>query len=102
MKERFSLLFFRSIGFKIAIIVFCVGTVPFMVFAPISLGAYEKVSIHTDATNLMAQAMQYTNLIVTSGYVAGEENDILDTEFKSIADSYNGRILIVTPNIKAV
>ncbi len=102
MKERFSLLFFRSIGFKIALIVFCVGTIPFMVFGPLSLGAYEKISIHTDATNLMAQAISYNNPIVTSGYVAGEDNSLLDTELKSVADSYNGRILIIDSTLKII
>ncbi len=73
-----------------------------MVCVPISLGAYKSVSIHTDATNLMAQALQYNNQIVTSGYISGEENMLLDTEFRSIADSYNGRILLVDSALKIV
>ncbi|MBR5635375.1 MAG: ATP-binding protein, partial [Pseudobutyrivibrio sp.] len=65
-------------------------------------GAYKTVSIHTDATNLMAQAAQYNSQIVTSGYILGEENSMLDTEFKAIANSYNGRILLVNSALKVV
>ncbi|SFH52422.1 Signal transduction histidine kinase [Pseudobutyrivibrio sp. OR37] len=102
MKNRFSLVFFRSIGFKIALIIICVGILPFMVCVPISLRVYESVSVHTDGTNLMAQAISYNNQIVTSGYAAGEDNELLDTEFKSVADTYNGRILIVNSALKII
>ena len=73
-----------------------------MVCVPISLRAYKSVAIHTDATNLMAEAVQYNNQIVTSGYVAGEENRVLDTKLKAIADSNNGRILVINSNLKIV
>lgn len=73
-----------------------------MVCVPISLRAYKSVAIHTDATNLMAEAVQYNNQIVTSGYVAGEENDVLDTKLKAIADSNNGRILVINSTLKIV
>lgn len=102
MKNRLSLSFFRSIGFKIALIIILVGIIPFMVCVPISLRAYESVSIHTDGTNLMAQAISYNNQIVTSGYATGEDNKVLDHELKSVAESYNGRILIINSALKIV
>ena len=102
MKNRISLSFFRSIWFRTVFLIICVGIIPFLVCVPISLGAYERVSIHTDATNLMAQAISYNNQIVTSGYVTGEENDLLDTELKAIAESYNGRILIINSSLKII
>ncbi len=102
MKNRLSLSFFRSIGFKIALIIILVGIIPFMVCVPISLRAYESVSIHTDGTNLMAQAISYNNQIVTSGYATGEDNKVLDNELKSVAESYNGRILIINSALKIV
>lgn len=102
MKKKVSFSIFTGIGFKISMIILCVGIIPLLVCVPISLRTYESVSIHTDATNLMAQAMQYTNQIVTSGYVTGEDNDLLDTELKSIANSYNGRILVINSALKIV
>ena len=102
MKKKLSFVFFRSLGFKIALIIICVGIIPFMVCVPISLRVYENVSIHTDATNLMAQAISYNNKIVTSGYVTGENNNMLDNELKAVADSYNGRILVVNSTLKIV
>ncbi|MBP5593864.1 sensor histidine kinase [Pseudobutyrivibrio sp.] len=103
MKKNFSFsAHFHSLRFKIAIIVLLVGIIPFMVCVPISLKAYKSVAIHTDATNLMAEAVQYNNQIVTSGYVAGEENRVLDTKLKAVADSNNGRILVINSNLKIV
>ncbi|MBR1623808.1 MAG: two-component sensor histidine kinase, partial [Pseudobutyrivibrio sp.] len=102
MKKKLSFVFFRSLGFKISLIIICVGIIPFMVCVPISLSVYEKVSIHTDATNLMAQAISYNNKIVTSGYVTGEDNNMLDNELKAVADSYNGRILVINSTLKIV
>ena len=102
MKNKFSFSAFHSLGFKTAIIILLIGITPFLVCVPISLGAYKSVSIHTDATNLMAQAAQYNSQIVTSGYILGEENTLLDTELKSVADSYNGRILLVNSALKVV
>ena len=102
MKNIFSHSFIRSIGFKIAFIIICVGIIPFLVCVPISLHAYESVSIRTDATNLMAQAVSYNNQIVTSGYITGDENSLLDKELKAVAESYNGRILIVDSSLTIV
>lgn len=102
MKKKFSFVFFHSLGFKIAFIILCIGIIPFLVCVPISLGVYESVSVHTDATNIMAQAISYNSKLVTSGYVTGEENSILDNEIKALADSYNGRILIVNSTLKII
>ncbi len=102
MKKKFSFSIFKSLGSKIAIIIILVGIIPFLVCVPISLSVYKTVAIHTDATNLMAQALQYNNQIVTSGYIAGEENSLLDTELRAVADSYNGRILVVNTALKIV
>ncbi|SHI87426.1 sensor histidine kinase [Pseudobutyrivibrio xylanivorans] len=102
MKNKISFSAFHSLGFKIALIILLIGIIPFLVCVPISLRAYKSVSIHTDATNLMAQAAQYNSQIVTSGYILGEENSELDTELKAIADSYNGRILLVNSALKVV
>ncbi|MCR4830032.1 MAG: cell wall metabolism sensor histidine kinase WalK [Pseudobutyrivibrio sp.] len=102
MKKKFSFVFFHSLGFKIAFVILCIGIIPFLVCVPISLGVYESVSIHTDATNLMAQAISYNSKLVTSGYVTGEENSIMDKELKAVADSYNGRILIVNSTLKII
>lgn len=102
MKNKFSFSAFHSLGFKIALIILLIGIIPFLVCVPISLRAYKSVSIHTDATNLMAQAAQYNSQLVTSGYILGEENTELDTELKAIADSYNGRILLVNSALKVV
>ena len=102
MKNKFSFSALQSLGFKIALIILLIGIIPFLVCVPISLRAYKSVSIRTDATNLMAQAAQYNSQIVTSGYILGEENDELDTELKAIADSYNGRILLVNSALKVV
>ncbi len=102
MKKLFSHGYFRSIGFKIAFIIICVGIIPFVVCVPISMRAYESVSVRTDATNLMAQAISYNSQIVTSGYLTGDDNSLLDTQLKAVAESYNGRILVVNSALKIV
>jgi len=50
----------------------------------------------------MTQAVSYNNKIVTSGYVTGEDDSVLDTEMKALADSYNGRVLIVNSALKII
>lgn len=97
---NFSLI--HSLGFKILILILFIGIVPFVVGVPISVHCYESVSIKTDATNLMAQALQYNNEIVTSGYLTGEDNTKLDVEIKSIAESLHGRILVIDSTLKIV
>ncbi len=102
MKNFFSFSAFHTLRFKLAIIILLIGIIPFSVCVPISLSAYKSVSIHTDATNLMAQAAQYNSQIVTSGYILGDDNPLLDIELKAVADSYNGRILLVNSALKIV
>ncbi|MCR4694799.1 MAG: cell wall metabolism sensor histidine kinase WalK [Pseudobutyrivibrio sp.] len=99
-KKRFS--FIHSLGFNIGFIILAVGLIPFLVCAPIALHAYKEVTIHTDAANIMAQALRYTNEIVTSGYVEGKDNKKLDHELTGVAESYGGRILIVNSSLEIV
>ncbi|SDZ87383.1 Signal transduction histidine kinase [Pseudobutyrivibrio sp. ACV-2] len=102
MKNRFSFAAFHSLRLKLALIIIIIGIIPFLVCVPISLSAYKSVSIRTDANNLMAQAAQYNSQIVTSGYIRGENNPLMDKELKAVADSYNGRILLVNSSLKIV
>ena len=102
MKNFFNFSALHTLRFKLAIIILLIGIIPFSVCVPISLSAYKSVAIHTDATNLMAQAAQYNSQIVTSGYILGDDNPLLDTELKAVADSYNGRILLVNSALRIV
>ncbi len=103
MKNKFGLSsVYHSLKFKIALFILFVGIIPFMVCVPISLRAYQAVAIRTDATNLMAQALQYNNQIVTSGYIAGEENLTLSAALKAVANSNNGRMLVINSSLKIV
>ncbi|QFJ55442.1 sensor histidine kinase [Pseudobutyrivibrio xylanivorans] len=102
MENKVSFSVIHGLRFKTALLLLLIGILPFMVCVPISLRAYKSVSIHTDASNLMAQAAQYNTQIVTTGYILGEKNSLLDTELKAIAASYNGRILLVNSALKIV
>lgn len=50
----------------------------------------------------MAQAQQFNNDIITSGYLDGEDNDLLDMELKYVAESHQGRILIINSSLNIV
>ncbi len=94
--------FLHSLAFKIALIILLVGIIPLVVCVPISLRAYKAISVHTDATNIMAQMLQYNNEIVNSGYVNGVNNDKIDSELKGVAEAYQGRILVINSSLNIV
>lgn len=104
MKVKFSKLskLIHSLGFKIFLLILIVGILPFGICLPIPIIAYRNVSIKSDATDLMAQALQYNNEIVTSGYITGEKNNRLDDELKAMAESYHGRILVINSSLTIV
>ncbi len=104
MNSKFNK-FFNAIGslrFKIILLILFIGIVPFSVYMPISIKAYRYVSTHNDAASLMAQAQQFNNDIITSGYLEGEDNDSLDMELQYVAESHQGRILIINSSLNIV
>ncbi|MCR5416936.1 MAG: cell wall metabolism sensor histidine kinase WalK [Pseudobutyrivibrio sp.] len=98
--KKFS--FIRSLGFKSALVILVVGIIPFLVCVPISMRAYETVTIDNDASNIIVQALQYNSEIITSGYIAGEDNRNLETKLQSVAEAYQGRILVIDSSLKVI
>ncbi len=92
----------RSLEFKILLLILFIGIIPFSVCVPISMHIYRDTSLRTDGQNLMTQALQYNTDIVTSGYLTGEDNRLLDDTLEVIAENYHGRILVINSSLRIV
>ena len=101
-KNKNSRSILNSLSFKTIILVLFLGIVPFVVCVPISMKVYTSVSLKSDGQSIMAQATHFGSEIVSTGYVSGENNTRIENELNAIADSYNGRILVINSALRIV
>lgn len=87
---------------KIALIVLFVGIIPLLVCVPISIRAYKTVSLRYDGQSMMAQALQYNDQIVSTGFLDDAKNEHMQDLFDAIAESYHGRVFAINLGLRVI
>ncbi len=93
---------FRSVKLRLIFVILLMGIVPFTCMIPISLWAYNSVSIQRDASNMLSEAATFSNEVVSTGYAAGVQNPTMDMKFRATANAYNGRLMLINEALVVV
>ncbi len=91
-KQKFQ--FFRSLKFRIMVILVLIGIVPSIIASVMVISSYEKRAVALRSMNVRSQVDMISNTIVI------DEQDslnsvVLDSELSMLSNVYNGRLLIV-------
>ena len=93
MKNRFS--FFRSLRFRIMVILILVGIIPAFAAVLFVVRGYENRAVNLRSINVKNQCDILSNTLVTQDYIANPNNEVIDSELALLSTIYNGRIMIV-------
>ena len=93
---------FKSIRFRIFLIVFLVGIIPTTALIPTFLWAYETISIRSSFQEVLTRAQVFSNEVVSSGYLIGYPNQNLENQIDAVTEYYNGRVMMMDSSLRVV
>lgn len=103
MKKKFKLKdFFNSLRVRIAALILVLGVVPCTIFAFSFMAVYEKRSVDSDVTELVAKGQVLNKQIISSGYLNQHESELVDDQIEMLSKSYSGRIMVVDDTLTIV
>lgn len=101
MKKHWEELLYRlrSMRVQLFVVLLVVGLIPVILFSNIMIHIYDSKLISQRTDELQSYGTVLSNLILSSGYLSGRVSAEVDQEAESIANIYQGRVLIIDQNL---
>lgn len=94
--------FFKSLRFRILIILVILGIVPSVIVTRMMIGNYEKQAVAVRAGAVSNQCSILCNQIIKENYLNDPSSEAVNGKLEMLSNVYGGRILIVDRNFKIV
>lgn len=94
--------FFRSLHFRILLIIFLIGTIPAVAFAIGYMASYQEQSLTQLGNDVRNQCQILANQMVNANYLDNKENEVLQGEISQLSNLYDARILIIDQNLRII
>ena len=100
MKKRTN--FFKSLRFRILIILIILGIVPSVIVTYTMLHNYQDRAVSMLTETVQEQSEILCNLIIKENYLNDTGSQTVNTKLEMFADLYNGRVLLADRDFKIV
>lgn len=100
MKKKTN--FFKSLRFRILLILIILGIVPSVVTACMVLRNYEDRAISIRVSNIRSQCDILCNLIIKENYLNDSSSAAVNSKLELLSNIYGGRILLVDRDFRVV
>ena len=100
MKKRTN--FFKSLRFRILIILIILGIVPSVIVTYTMLHNYQDRAVSMLTETVQDQSEMLCNLIIKENYLNDTGSQTVNTKLEMFADLYNGRVLLADRDFKIV
>lgn len=100
MKKRTN--FFKSLRFRILIILIILGIVPSVIVTYMMLHNYQDRAVSMLTETVQDQSEILCNLIIKENYLNDTGSQTVNTKLEMFADLYNGRVLLADRDFKIV
>ena len=100
MKKRIN--FFKSLRFRILIILIILGIVPSVIVTYTMLHNYQDRAVSMLTETVQDQSEILCNLIIKENYLNGTGSQTVNTKLEMFADLYNGRVLLADRDFEIV
>ena len=94
--------FFKSLRFRILIILVILGIVPSVIVTRMMIGNYEKQAVAVRAGAVSNQCSILCNQIIKENYLNDPSSEAVNGKIEMLSNVYGGRILIVDRDFKIV
>lgn len=93
---------FRSLRFRIFLIILIAGTIPGMVMYGGILERYMDNAISTRTNEVQTQVKIIADHLLTYNYLLDSSNEVVNAELAQLSNLYDGRVLIIDSNFKII
>lgn len=94
-KQIFKFHIFKSLRFRIVLILMLVGIVPCTIMKAIVLESYEKRAVDVRTAEIQNQCTILCNRLGSSNYPADGTSELIQTELTQLSNIYSGRVMII-------
>ena len=93
---------FKSLKFRIFVIVLLVGIIPAFVMRVTLIKSYEHRAVNQRITDITNQCTILCSRIIEDGYLEDQDNEIINNELTQLSNLYDGRIMVVNGDFRVV
>lgn len=100
MKKRAN--FFKSLRFRILIILIILGIVPSVIVTHTVIGNYEDRAVAVRSQSIKSQCDVLCNLLIKENYLNDSSSQVVNSKLELLSNIYGGRILLVDRDFKVI
>ena len=102
MRNRKRTSFFKSLRFRILIILIILGIVPSVIVVGTVISNYEHKAVNNRSITVRNQCDILCNLLIQENYLNDSSSQVVNSKLELLSNSYNGRIILVDRNFKVI
>ena len=102
MKKRKGTNFFKSLRFRILIILIILGIVPSVIVARAVISNYKDRAIANRGINVRKQCDILCSLLIQENYLNDSSSQVVNSKLELLSNIYNGRIILVDRDFRIV
>mgnify|MGYP001104671464 CR=1 FL=1 len=102
MKFKKNGKFFKSLRFRILIILIILGIVPSVIVAHVMVAAYESKAVAVRKQTVEKQCDILCNLLIKENYMNDSSSQDVNSKLELLSNIYGGRILIVDRDFRII
>ena len=95
MKEMMKQSFFKSLRFRIMVLLVIIGILPCLIIEKVIVNSYENRAVEWKKMNVKNQCDILGNQLMKEGYLEYQQSEVINGELSILSTVYNGRILII-------
>lgn len=95
MKEKMKQSFFKSLRFRIMVLLVIIGILPCLIIEKVIVNSYENRAVEWKKMNVKNQCDILGNQLMKAGYLEYQQSEVINGELSILSTVYNGRILII-------
>lgn len=92
----------RSLKFRLFVIIFLMGLLPAYIIKDGILRNYEDRAVEVRQSDVQNQLKIIANHLITYNYLQDTSSEVINAELEQLSNLYNGRVLIINGNLKVV
>lgn len=102
MRNRKRASFFKSLRFRILIILIILGIVPSVIVVGTVISNYEDKAVDNRSITVRNQCDILSNLLIQENYLNDSSSQVVNSKLELLSNSYNGRIILIDRNFKVI
>ena len=91
-----------NLRFLLTMICFGFGILPMLIFGAVTAKANMRAQIKARQVEVQSKGMMLSDKLSRARYLSGPDNALLNAEIETLADVYNGRIVIINKSFVTI